>query len=326
MSALSPRKKFVVFSACVLTAGIAGVFFMGPLAVYKAFLGAGFLLLILSFAALIGRGYFSTALVLALVACFVDPATAFTVQGDIEGKLILKASQLLTALRVAAGIGALVLTGIGLYHRFGRKKAFRIYGVFAVVATITALALLTANRVAAGNAAEYETALLTCAAEMKPAATQADQAIYKYLSTRRDPWHACAVAKTCGGNPVCRVSFAYPARFLDILRHAGDRVIIDETAEKYAAVLPNCGIQLSQLAGAEDVRAYVNARPHDPAYAERIDWDLLGCASATVCEQYAEQWAVRQQTCEEAYARMRETDSVSPTLGVMRKFHGEEKK
>ena len=326
MSALSPRKKFVVFSACFFAAGIAGVFFMGPLALYKAILGAGFFLLIISLAALIGRGYFATALVMAMVAALADPAQVFTMPGDIEGKLILKASEILTAVRITAVFAALLLFGIGFYIRFGRKPAFILYGVFGGVALIAAIIALSANRIAASHAAEYEAALQSCATDkMQPEAERAQQGLYKYLSIRRDMWHLCAVNQTCK-NALCRASFAFPTRFLDTLRLAGDRVIIAETAQKYDAVLQVCGKQLAELAEAEDVAAYVNARPHDPAYAERIDWDLLGCASAIVCEQYAEQSGVRQQTCAQAYMRMRETDSVSPTLGVMRKFNGDEKK
>lgn len=326
MTALSLRKKFVIFSACLFMAGFAGVFFMGPLGWFKALLGLGFVLLILSIASLVGRGWFSTAVIMAGIALLIDPAQVFTIEGDIAGKLILKASNLMAALRIVAALAAIALFGIGLYHRFGRKTSRFYFASIVGAALILGVVALAANKIADSHADQYGLALQTCANDMKPAADAAGTGLYKYLSARRDPWHACAVEKACAeSSALCRASFALPTRFLDALRHAGDRVIIAETADKYDAVLQVCGKRLADLAGAEDVEAYVNARPHDPGYAERIDWDLLGCASAIVCEQYAEQSGVRQKTCEEAYQRMRETDSVSPTLGVMRKFGGEKK-
>lgn len=325
MSALSSRKKSVIFSACLFMAGLAGVFFMGPLGWFKAFLGLGFVSLIVSIASLIGRGYFSTAVVMAGIAILIDPAQVFTIEGDIAGKLILKASNLMEALRAIAALAAVTLFGIGLYHRFGRKPAHLYFGAVIGAALLLGVVAFAANKISGSHLAQYEQALDSCAKnKMQLGAEKERQGLYKYLSARRDLWHLCAVNQTCGG-PLCRASFAIPTRFLETLRRAGDRVIIAETAGKYDAVLQVCGKRLSELAGADDVAAYINARPHDPDYAERIDWDLLGCASSTVCEQYAEQWGVRQKTCEDAYVRMRETDSVSPTLGVMRKFNGEKK-
>lgn len=327
MSALSIRKKSVIFSACLFMAGFAGVFFVGPLGWFKALLGLGFVSLILSIASLIGRGYFSTAVIMAGIALIIDPAQVFTIEGDIAGKFILKASNLMEALRAVAALAAVTLFGIGLYQRFGRKPARIYFSSLIGAALLLAIVAFVANQVAASHAKKYEQSLQTCADEMNPVAEAAATGLYKYLSTRRDPWHACAVQKACAeSGALCRASFAVPTRFLEPLRRAGDRVIIAETAEKYDAVLQVCGKRLAELAEAEDVEAYINARPHDPDYAERIDWDLLGCASTTVCEQYAEQSGVRQKTCEEAYQRMRETEAVSPTLAVMRKFSEEKKK
>lgn len=325
MSALSLRKKFVILSACLFMAGFAGVFFMGPLGWFKALLGLGFVSLILSIASLVGRGYFSTAVIMAGIALVIDPAQVFTIEGDIEGRLILKASNLMEVFRAIATLAAITLFGIGLYHRFGRRTARIYFGSILGAGLLLGITAFAANEISGRYLPQYQEALNSCAMnKLNLAAEKEQQGLYKYLSTRRDAWHLCAVDQTCG-NALCRASFAIPTRFLDTLRAAGDRVIIAETAGKYDAVLQVCAQRLSDLAGAEDVEAYVNARPHDPVYAERIDWDLLGCASSTVCEQYAEQSGVRQATCEDAYRRMRETGSLSPTLEVMRKFGGEKK-
>lgn len=326
MSAFSIRKKFVIFSVCLFMAGLAGVFFVGPLGWFKAFLGLGFVLLIVSMASLVGRGYFSTAIVMAGIALLIDPAQVFTIESDIAGKLILTASHLMETLRALAALAAVTLLGIGLHHRFGRKPARIYFGTIVGAVLLLGILAFAANKISGRYLTQYEEALNACAVnKLKLEAEKEQQGLYKYLSTRRDAWHLCAVNQTCN-NALCRASFALPTRFIETLRRAGDRVIIDETAGKYDAVLQVCGKRLAGLAGAEDVAAYVNARPHDPDYAERIDWDLLGCASSTVCEQYAEQSSVRQQTCEDAYRRLRETDSVSPTLGVMRKFSEESTK
>ncbi len=331
-ASLSIRHKCVIASVCVLAGAVAGVFFMGPLAIYKALLGVGSLMLLLSAASMIGRGYFSTAIIMAGVAILADPDQVFTVEADIAGPLLLKASNILQTVRATAAAAALLLAISGIYHRYGRKAALVTAGLWTAMAVLAGSCWLLAHHIAEKNAAGYEAALITCADEMKPAAETAKTGIYKYISKRRDPWHACAVEKTCaapsvyGLQPLCRLSFIGPTRFLTILRRAGDRVIIDETALKYDAQLPYCGEKLSKLAAAATVADYINAHPGNPEYAERIDWDLLDCASSGVCEQYEEQTGVREQTCRDAYTNMHETRNVEPALDVMRKFNGEKKK
>jgi hypothetical protein len=324
-ASLSLRQKFMITSACVVAGALAGVFFMGPLAIYKAWFGVGAVMLLLSLSSMIGRGYFSTAVIMAGIAILADPNQVFTVDAEIAGPLILKASNIMAAVRATAMAAALLLALAGVYHRFGRKPAAVLSAVLLAVALIAATGWYVVDSIAAKNAKAYEAALIGCAAEMKPAAEAANSGLYKYLSTRRDPWHACAVEKACM-DAMCRLSFAGSTRFLDILRRAGDSVIIDETAVKYEARLHNCGEKLSELAAAETVEAYVNAHPGNPQYAERIDWDLLDCMASGVCEQYEEQTGVREQTCRDAYINMHKTGVLSPSLDVMRKFNGEEKK
>lgn len=322
---LSFRHKFMIASTCVMAGALAGVFFMGPLAIYKALLGIGGIMLLLSLASMIGRGYFSTAIIMAGAAVLADPNQVFTVEAEIAGPLILKASHILAAVRATATAAAVLLTLAGIYHRFGRKPAAVLASILVAGALLAAAGWYVVDSIAAKNAKAYEAALIGCAAEMKPAAEAANAGIYKYLSTRRDPWHACAVEKTCM-DAMCRLSFRGSTRFLDILRRVGDRVIVDETAVKYEAQAKNCGQKLSQLAAAETVEQYINAHPGNPQYAERIDWDLLDCMASGVCGQYEEQTGVKEQTCRDAYINMHETGVVSPSLDVMRNFNGEIKK
>ncbi len=328
-ASLSIRHKLMIASVCVVAGALGGVFFVGPLAIYKASLGIGSLMLLLSAASMIGRGYFSTAIIMAGVAILADPNQVFTVEAEIAGPLLLKASNILHAVRATAAAATLLLVLAGIYHRYGRKTARVTACAVAVAAVLAGSCWLLAENIVAKNAKGYEAALMTCAEEMKPAAETANMGIYKYISKRRDPWHACAVEKTCAAatpQSLCRLAFVMPKRFLTTLRRAGDRVIINETAMKYDAVLPHCGEKLSKLAAAETVADYVNAHPDNPQYAERIDWDLLDCASTGVCEQYEEQTGVREQTCRDAYTNMHETGNVLPTLDVMRNFNGETKR
>ncbi|MCC7036761.1 MAG: hypothetical protein IT560_05570 [Alphaproteobacteria bacterium] len=322
---LSFRHKFMIVSTGVVAGALAGVFFMGPLAIYKAWFGVGAVMLLLSLASMIGRGYFSTAVIMAGIAVLADPNQVFTVEAEIAGPLILKAYNIMSALRVTATAAALLLTLAGIYHRFGRKPAAVLSAVLLAVAVIGAAGWYVVDSIAAKNAKAYEAALIGCAAEMQPAAKAAKAGIYKYISTRREAWHACAVEKTCM-DAMCRLSFKGSTRFLDILRRAGDRVIVDETAVKYDGQVKNCGLKLSQLAAAETVEQYINAHPGNPQYAERIDWDLLDCMASGVCGQYEEQTGVREQTCRDAYINMHETGVLSPSLDVMRNFNGETKK
>ncbi|MBL8714037.1 MAG: hypothetical protein JNM12_14170 [Alphaproteobacteria bacterium] len=324
-ASLSFRHKFMIVSTGVVAGALAGVFFMGPLAIYKAWFGIGAVMLLLSLASMIGRGYFSTAVIMAGIAVLADPKLVFTVEAEIAGPLILTASNIMAAVRTTAAAAALLLALAGIYHRFGRKPAAVLAGILLAGAMIAAAGWYVMNSVAAKNAKAYEAALIGCAAEMQPAAKAAHAGIYKYISTRREAWHGCAVEKACM-DAMCRLSFTGSTRFLDILRRAGDRVIIDETAVKYDAQLHNCGQKLSQLSAAETVEQYINAHPDNPQYAERIDWDLLDCMASGVCGQYEEQTGVREQTCRNAYINMHETGTLLPSLDVMRKFNGETKK
>ncbi|HYD17391.1 MAG TPA: hypothetical protein VEF76_02800 [Patescibacteria group bacterium] len=313
----SNRKSIALSSGVIVAIALAGVFFAGRVVWFTLPLLVGGIVFALSLASLIGRGYFSTAVVMAAGAFLAFP------EKIADGGLDASPGGVLF---IICALAALLLAIAGLHHRFGARAARRIGTATFVLLGFGLAYWMMSSRVIAETAVQYDAALDACAGALKP--EDADTGTYKHLSSRATDWHDCARTRACAAQDayagaLCRLALAPMSRQLRAMRRAGARVIVAETREKYMPVIATCGTELAGLSGFETVPDYINAHPENPDYQERIEWDLLECGIDRVCEQYREQQGVSEESCSAAYKALRETENVSPRLVLMRKYSKE---